>query len=245
MEQRHNSVARFTRYPWILAALWLSLLMAGSTPLHAREHAESNQASLDRYLKSLNLSAQAPVSSRTSGSLWVDQGPMAMIANDAKARRLHDLITIAVAEQTLAQAAGDVTAQRDFSANSGISAMAGGISTAGISQLFSPTSSMSLKGKGQANSNSTLQTTLSGEVVALLPNGSMVVEARRSVKMNNEHRTLILRGVVRPADVTPGNVVNSTAIASLEIELKGKGVVSDGTRPNNLGIRWLWKFLGF
>jgi flagellar L-ring protein precursor FlgH len=170
---------------------------------------------------------------------------MAMVANDAKARHLHDLITIAVAEQTLAQAAGDVTAQRAYSANSGISALAGGISTAGISQLFSPTSNMSLKGKGQANRNSTLQTTLSGEVVALLPNGNMVVEARRSVKMNNEHRTIILRGVVRPADVSPSNTVLSTAIASLEIDLKGRGMVSDGTRPNNIGIRWLWKVLGF
>ena len=234
-----------SRVRWLLLPLWILLLAASVTPVHGKERADAAKVSLDRYLRSLIASEQATAPVKTTGSLWIDQSPLAMIANDAKAKRLHDLITIAVSEQTLAQASGDVTAQRNYSSNSAISALGGHISTGGVNPLFSAASTSSLKGKGQSDSNSVLRTTLAGEIVAVLPNGNMVVEARRAVTMNNEHRTFVLRGVVRPADIGPNNVVNSAAVAHLEIELKGKGVVSDGTRPNNVGIRWLWKVLGF
>jgi flagellar L-ring protein FlgH len=230
---------------WTIPVVWIFLVVAAAIPARAREPERSKKDSLEHYLSSLSSGETSAPPARTLGSLWTDQSPIASLASDAKAHRLHDLITIAVSEQTLAQAAGDVTSQRDYSASSGINALGGHISTSGVSQLFSPASNTSLKGKGQANSNSTLQTTLAGEVVAVLPNGNMVVEAVRSVKMNNEQRTLVLRGLVRPADVSPANLVSSAAIAHLEIDLKGKGVVSDGTRPNNVGIRWLWKVLGF
>jgi flagellar L-ring protein precursor FlgH len=236
-EEFRNSVA--------IATVWILLLLAAVFPAHGKEHKDPQKGSLQSYLTRLPTSAQDAPPSSTAGSLWSDASPFASIANDAKARKLHDVITIAVSEQTMAQATGDVTSQRNYSASSSISALGGHISTGGVSQLFSPASATSLTGKGASDSNSSLQTTLSGEVVALLPNGNMVVEARRFVTMNNEHRTMLLRGVVRPADVSPNNVVNSTSLAHLEIELKGKGVVSDGTRPNNAGIRWLWKVLGF
>lgn len=230
---------------WLWWISWVFALGAAAIPGRATTPGGKEKGSLQEYLGQLPPAERAAPPAQTSGSLWTDDSPMFMLANDAKARRLYDLVTIAVSEQTLAQATGDVTAQRDYSASSGISALAGKVNTGGISSLFSPASSTSLKGKGQSNSNSTLQTTLAGEVVAVLPNGNMVVEATRSVKMNNELRTFTLRGVIRPADVSPSDVVNSTAIAHLQVVLTGKGVVSDGTRPNNLGIRWLWKILGF
>jgi flagellar L-ring protein precursor FlgH len=245
MECRERQLRKEYRSSVALATIWILLLMAAALPAHGKEHKAPQNESLQSYLSRLPSSAQNEPSSSTLGSLWSDASPFASIANDAKARKLHDLITIAVSEQTLAQATGDVTSQRNYSASSGISALGGHISTSGVSQLFSPTSATALTGKGASDSNSNLQTTLSGEVVAVLPNGNMVVEARRLVTMNNEHRTMLLRGVVRAADVSPNNVVNSTSLAHLEVELNGKGVVSDGTRPNNVGIRWLWKVLGF
>lgn len=228
---------------WLLFGLWLGFVLLNLLPAQAKTR-ESESPALQHYLQTLLPQNEAP-SAQTTGSLWVDNSPVASLTKDVKARQLHDLVTIVVAEQTLAQAAGDVTSQRDYSASSGLSALGGRINTAGVSELFSPHSSSALKGKGQSNSNSLLRTTLTAEVVALFPNGNMVVEARRSIAMNNEHREVILRGIVRPTDLSSSNAVSSTALAHLEVELKGKGVVSDGTRPNNFGVRWLWKVLGF
>jgi flagellar L-ring protein precursor FlgH len=48
--------------------------------------------------------------------------------------------------------------------------------------------------------------------------------------MNNERQHIVVRGIVRPGDVSSENTVQSNTLASLELEIKGKGVVSDGTR---------------
>ena len=63
--------------------------------------------------------------------------------------------------------------------------------------------------------------------------------------MNNEKQTVILRGLVRPGDVASDNKVLSTSISNLELELKGKGVISDYTRPPNPLVRAILWLVGF
>ena len=86
---------------------------------------------------------------------------------------------------------------------------------------------------------------LTGRVVAVLPGGTLVVEAERQITMNNQHETVILRGVVRPGDLDAANTVVSNNVGDLEIEVKGKGIVSDGTRPPNPIVRWILRVVGF
>ena len=49
--------------------------------------------------------------------------------------------------------------------------------------------------------------------------------------MNNQHETVILRGLVRPGDLDATNTVASNSVGDLEVEVKGKGVISEGIRP--------------
>ena len=79
----------------------------------------------------------------------------------------------------------------------------------------------------------------------MLSSGSLVIEAERSVAMNNERQTVVLRGVVRPGDISPDNAVVSHDLSNLELELKGKGVISEGTRPPNFFVRMLLRLVGF
>ncbi len=167
------------------------------------------------------------------------------LATDYKAHGLNDIVVIRIVEQTVAQATGSVAAQRTFTADSGISALAGQINTAGVDQLFSPHSESNLKGSGTANSQSQLQKNLAGRVVAMLPNGNMVIEAESKVSFNQQTQTVVLRGLIRPGDISSDNSVPSTSISDLEVELKGKGVVSDSTRQPNLFVRLLLKLVGF
>jgi len=180
------------------------------------------------------------------GSLWpLAGGPLTDLATDYKARRLNDLVIIRIVEQTLAQASGDVTSQRGFSTSSGITGIAGRVNTGGVNPLFAANSSSNLKGTGTANSQSLLQANLSGRVVAVLPNGNFVVEAERQVSFNQQKQTIILRGVVRPGDIGSDNSVPSTSVSDLELEMKGKGVVSDAVRQPNLFMRLLMKLVNF
>jgi flagellar L-ring protein FlgH len=54
-----------------------------------------------------------------------------------------------------------------------------------------------------------------------------------------------VRGLARPGDISPGNMVSSTSLSNLEVEVKGKGVVSDGTRGPNPIVRLMLRLLTF
>ena len=49
--------------------------------------------------------------------------------------------------------------------------------------------------------------------------------------VNNETQILILQGMVRPEDISPANVVLSTAIADAKIVYTGRGIIADKQRP--------------
>ncbi len=198
----------------------------------------------EQYLQ--RMQQQLPdLSPASLGSLWTDNGKFVRFFADYKAARVGDPITIVVNQNLSAQNAGSVSTSRAFSASSGISALGGGLKTAGVQNIFSPSSTQSLTGKSQAATSSTLQTSLAGTVVAVLPTGVMVVEAERQITMNNERQTILLRGLVRPGDIGPDGSVSSNLVANLELELKGKGVLSDGTRPPSPVVRFILRLVGF
>lgn len=181
-----------------------------------------------------------------TGSIWTPQSPYSDMASDYKARNINDLIVIRVEESTTAAANGAVKSARTFSANSGISAGLGLPGTAsGVQNIFSPHSGRALDGQAQTSSDSALTTSLSGRVVEVLPNGFLVIEAVRQIFMNNQHQIVAIHGIVRPGDINSSNSVASTAISNLEVELKGKGVVSDGTAPPNKLMSLILKLTGF
>jgi flagellar L-ring protein precursor FlgH len=215
-------------------------------PLYAkRESAKSMQREdLSVYVTRMQ-QQQLDLAPISPGSLWSDNGRFAGIAADYKAARTGDLITIVVSQSLSAQSANNVSTNRTFNANSGISALPGQLKTTGVQNIFSPTSAQALTGKSQAATTSTLATNLAGRVAAVLPNGILVVEAERQITMNNEKQTLLIRGLVRPGDIGPDNSVSSNQIGDLELELKGKGVLSDGTRPPNPVVRWILRIVGF
>jgi flagellar L-ring protein precursor FlgH len=197
---------------------------------------------LDQYLQAY--SATPPAAANPNGSLFNGGNGFSDLSSDYHARGVNDLVTIRIVEQTTAQNTADVTAQRKLTASSSITGVAG--QTVGqLNPILGLNSDNELTGKGQADTGIKLQTSVAGRIVAVLPNGVMVVEAERRVHMNNETQTIVLRGMVRPGDIQSDNSVVSTSLANLEIELKGRGVVSDSTRPSNKIVRAILWITGF
>jgi len=224
------------------AALALLLItgQAAAWPTKSKKSRPVSSASLEQFVE--RVKGHNVVTTSTPGSLWpLEGGPLSDLAADYKARHLNDVVIVRIVEQTLAQASGDVTAQRTFSSNSAIASVAGRVNTTGVNPLYSVNSGSNLKGTGAANSQSLLRTSVSGRVVAILPNGNLVIEAERQVSFNQQSQTVILRGLVRPGDIASDNSVLSTAVSDLELELKGKGVVADAVRRPNLFTRLLMR----
>ncbi|GAC1656443.1 MAG: hypothetical protein NVS9B15_17610 [Acidobacteriaceae bacterium] len=163
---------------------------------------------------------------------------------DYKAHLVNDIVTVVASVQTTAAQSGTVDSSRRFSTTSALTGIFGAAPQA-TNPLLAANSSTILKGAGQTASNTAFSTDLAGQVIAVLPNGNLVVEAHRNIEMNNQHEEVVVRGVARPGDINPNNTVSSSTLSSLQIELKGKGIISNSVRPPNLitkAILWLFGF---
>jgi len=141
--------------------------------------------------------------------------------------------------------ANSVNTARTLASSSGINSLPGKLKVGGVSSLLGLNSSEALAGKGSASTATSVTTNLAGRVVAVLASGNLVVEARRVINMNNEKQTISLRGVVRRGDIGPNNTVASDSVGDLELEIKGKGVISDSVRQPNIVVRTLMHLLDF
>ena len=200
--------------------------------------------SLSSYLTRVHAENSAAVVS--AGSIWSENGRLAHLSTDVRAMRPHDLISVVVSESLAAETDGTVKNTRASNANSGISGLLGTLHAGNALQnLITQNSSAGLNAQGQSATNSSLQTTLGGQVIDVLPNGMLVIEAARQVEFSQQVQTIVLRGLVRPEDISQQNQVLSTAISSLELEVRGKGIINDYTHRQNALVRLIQKALVF
>jgi len=218
------------------------MFLSGIPMLQAStRHKQDSEQNREAYIARVEQQASPLPPVTTVGSLWVPAGALTEMSADYKARTVGDTITLLVSETTTAQSTGDTNSSRTFQTSSAITALPGKLKTGGVNPLLGANSATTLKGTGETDAGSNLTTTLAGRVIALLPNGNMVVEAERQVLINSQRETMLVRGVLRPGDIGPNNTAPSTALADLEIELKGKGVVTDSiSRPNPIMRALLW-----
>jgi flagellar L-ring protein FlgH len=201
-------------------------------------------ASLTSYLERVR--AENSTVQATPGSIWTDSGRLTRMTTDVRAMRPHDLIQVVVAENLAASTDGTVKNSRASNATSGISGLIGTLKAGNALQnIITQNSSAGLNAQGTSATDSSLSTTFGGQVVEVLPNGMLVVEAARQVEFSQQTQTILLRGLVRPEDISQQNQVLSTAISSLELEVRGKGIINDYTRRQNPLVRLLQQLLIF
>ncbi len=178
-----------------------------------------------------------------SGSLW-NQSNQSLF-QDIKARRIGDILTITVSEESTASKEATTQANRgksfdgsfNFSgagAGSQVNAPVGAASFGPYSGSFNST----FTGKGATSRADSMSAYMTVTVVGTLPNGNLVIRGSRWTKVNDEMQQIVLEGVVRPMDVTRNNTVLSQNIAEAKIFLVGKGPVSQHQKPG-----WLLQLL--
>ena len=168
------------------------------------------------------------------------------LSTDAKAVRIHDVVSIVVVESLAASTDGQVKNVRTSNASSSVTSLFGALKASNsLQNLIGQNSASGLTAQGQSTTNSSLSTTFGGEVVDVLPNGMLVVQATRQLTFSQQTQVIKLRGLVRPEDVSAQNQVLSTSMTDLELEVTGKGIVSDSTYRQNPLVRLLLKLLVF
>ncbi len=210
----------------------------------AKAEATPPETALRAYIDRVRAQNAAEV--RTPGSIWSSEGRLVRLGTDAKAFRLHDVVSIVVSESLAASTDGQVKNSRSSNASSNITALFGALKAANnLQNLLGQNSASGLTAQGESTTNSSLATTFGAEVVDVLPNGMLVVQATRQLTFSQQTQLIRLRGLVRPEDVSAQNQVQSTAMTDLELEVTGHGIVNDSTYRQNPLVRLLEKILVF
>jgi flagellar L-ring protein precursor FlgH len=169
------------------------------------------------------------------GSLYSASGRLADNARDVRAGEVNDIVTIIVNEAASAVVSGTSNSSRKSSVNASISA-AYGVTGSKLNNLLGVTNDTELAGAGTTSRNLTLSTTISARVVEVQSNGNLVIEGTKDIGVH---------GIVRPADLSSSNMVNSVQVANLQVKVTGKGVVGDAVRRPNFLYRLLLGLLPF
>jgi flagellar L-ring protein FlgH len=189
---------------------------------------EPAESALDQTLKQVAAAQGTERLAAQPGSLWTPTSLFSDLTSDLRARRVGDIVTILVQERASAVSSGTVKTQRNSSLQASITA-AGGITraTGPLANLAKAGTNSSLDGQGATTRDTTLTATISAVVTQVLPNGSLVIQGTKNVKINNENQVLGLRGLVRPVDLDTTNTVSSDRVAQMDLQVNGKGVVGD------------------
>lgn len=182
----------------------------------------------------VTLIPDAPPQEQPVGSLWQDRG--SDLFTDVKARRIGDILTVAIFEKASASKEATTETDRSSSVSADITRFIGYETkflprNADPASLIDASFANDFKGSGSTSRKEDLIATLTTQVVEVLPNGNLRIEGKKSVTVNHETQFIVLTGLVRPSDVTAANIVDSKYILDSRISYTGKGVVSDKQKP--------------
>ena len=208
------------------------LLTACNSPLPKREPSFSPIAPAD---------LRPPPQS--SGSIY-QAGYDMRLFEDHTARRVGDVLTVTLNEKTQSQkAANNQDSKNDnFSMTlpsylSGIFGL-GAILGAGKDVATTLDSKRSFNGKGKTDQSNQLNGAISVTVVELLPNGYLKIRGEKRVTLNQGDEFIRLSGIVRPVDITPSNIVDSSRIADATFTYTGEGAMADANTHGWISRVW-------
>jgi flagellar L-ring protein precursor FlgH len=151
--------------------------------------------------------------------------------SDNKASKVGDILTVVIMERTLASNSSKLSTGKETRFGLG-----GEEGTGALDFIpgFTASADMSREheGEGSTQRSGSIVGKLAAIVEQVNENGCLVIKGQREIIINDEKEVLVLTGMVRPQDISTGNVVYSTDIANTQITYKGKGQVTSGSKPS-------------
>ena len=188
----------------------------------------------------------------TQGSIY-QSGQEISLFEDAKARRVGDVLTIVLVEATTASKTADTSTSKKQDtalANPTILGaplsfnMPGG-SGRDLNLGTTLSGDRSFAGSGDSSQSNKLQGNITVTVAKVLSNGNLMVRGEKRMTINQGDEYIRFSGIVRPSDIASDNTILSTSVADAKISYTGKGMLdesnSDGWLASFFNSKW-WPF---
>ena len=166
----------------------------------------------------------------SSGSTW--RPKRSNLYANSVALDEGDLLTISISindrAKLLNKSDRQRTAGRTLNGNAETNLFGPVVPKSGTARVDSTTS---FDGEGRTTRSETVSLSIAAIVVERFPNGTLVIDGRQEVRVNDELRLLRIQGIVRQSDIGPDNVVSYERIAEARISYGGRGPVAEVQRP--------------
>ena len=184
---------------------------------------------------------------RNPGSLW--QSGNNSFFKDNRARRAGDILTIVINEMASAEVEAGTDSNRTHSGSAGLTNLLnleGFLQRRALSDstgnLLNTNSNRTYSGDAKTDREDTLNAKIAAVVTEVLPNGYMVIQGQKEVRVNYELQDMRIEGIVRPQDISAENTVSSDKVAEARISYTGRGMVDEAQEPQP-AIRFIDKWL--
>jgi flagellar L-ring protein precursor FlgH len=191
---------------------------------------------------SLLQATEAPPETGPSGAAGGAKGPSYSLYSvpeaDPHVLKQHDLVNIVVREESKSSMGGVSDQQRQSNFDAKVDAFArfklASLSLYGLAGNNLPEAKFEtnrqFQGTGEYDRTDTMTTRLEAEVIDVKPNGTLVLQARRHMQIDEETVNVTLTGVCRVQDVDATNSVLSTDMHDLSLQKQTSGQVRDTTK---------------
>ena len=142
------------QHRWTIALLLCVGLLIAAPAAGAKPKKLSSEQLRKEYMARVQEQASVTPMVGSLGSLYSPNAAFIDISSDYKARRVGDVVTLVVYENTTAQSTGDLNTSRSYQTSSAITGLPGGTSTSLVNPLFGANSSTQLKGTGETSAGS-------------------------------------------------------------------------------------------
>ena len=173
-----------------------------------------------------------------TGSLYPGGPRVLSLFTDVRAHRIGDIVSVVLTERTSAAKSADTDLDKDMDINIEDPSIFGKPVTINGRKLgVNVDSKSTFEGEASSNQSNSLRGSIAVQVARVLPNGNLLVQGEKWIKINQGDEYLRLSGVIRPEDVSPDNTIPSTRVADARIAYGGTGVLNDSNKPG-----WLSRF---
>ncbi len=167
--------------------------------------------------------------------------------SDTKARRVGDIITVLLMENTQASKTAKTETKKETDASLsplvGLNGLAPTID--GNTLELGIESDGSFKGDAKSDQSNSLSGQITVHVLRVLPNGNLIIRGEKWLTLNTGQEFIRLTGIVRAEDIASDNTVESTRVANARISYSGKGSLAETQEAGWLSgffMSSLWPF---
>lgn len=166
--------------------------------------------------------------------------------------KLHDVVSIRVDEMARMTSEGRATQRKnglydavlkDWVTTEGLKAVRKAAQSSGDPQVNAQVNE-SYRATSDLQTRESLAFSIAAEIADIRPNGTIVLEAHKTITVNDNRWEVSLSGLCQSTDIGPDNVILSRDILHLEINKNESGQTRDGYRRGWLN-RWFSKIQPF